>query len=350
MSLIRGIEIKRVSLPLKVAFETAKGKKNFTESIILRVLLDRNHEGIGEASTSRAFSLESLEVMERFLREAKSSLIGMNVTEYPSLVEKLRRNFPSFRLAISGLELSLFRAYLSWKNISEFSFWGGKKRIIETDITVPHIDLKEALRWVCLFAKRGFRFFKIKLKGDLERDFQFISAINDLLKETLNDYQLRLDMNESYTAREFLVLRDKLSSFRIPVEFFEQPLKRDDYGGLKEIVKEKDCEIVLDESVKDVEDLDRIGALGFKGGVNIKIAKSGINESKKIHDLAKRAGLKLMIGCLTETPIGLSAGIFFASGIGDFDYVDLDGVHFIKAKTPFSSIRVSGPYYIFTPS
>jgi len=100
--------------------------------------------------------------------------------------------------------------------------------------------------------------------------------------------------------------------------------------------------IILDETIFSVEDLDRAISENLCNGVNIKIAKSGIAESLKIYRVAKKHGLKLMIGCMTETMVGLSAGIFFASGTDGFDYIDLDSIHFLHHKDCYNKIKIKG--------
>ena len=80
-------------------------------------------------------------------------------------------------------------------------------------------------------------------------------------------------------------------------------------------------------------------------GVNLKIAKSGIAESAKIIDLAGRAGMKLMIGCMTETMTGLSAAIYMAAGQGVFEFIDLDSIHFLHHRNRYNDISVKGPVY-----
>ena len=79
--------------------------------------------------------------------------------------------------------------------------------------------------------------------------------------------------------------------------------------------------------VWNTQDLKRVIEEDLGHGINIKIAKSGISETKKMITLAQKNKIKLMIGCMTETMTGLSAGIYCAAGTGAFDYVDLDSVH-----------------------
>ncbi len=78
----------------------------------------------------------------------------------------------------------------------------------------------------------------------------------------------------------------------------------------------------------------------------MKIAKSGIGESLEILHVAREHGLKLMIGCMTETMVGLSAAIHCASGNAAFDYIDLDGIHFLHHRNRFQNITIEGPKFV----
>ena len=127
-------------------------------------------------------------------------------------------------------------------------------------------------------------------------------------------------------------------------------LPKADYKGMKEIRKYSPMPIILDETIFTGADLERAISEDLCDGVNIKVAKSGIRESRKIFDLAKKQGLKLMIGCMTETMVGLSAGIFFAVGTGGFDYIDLDSIHLLHHKNRYDGITVEGPFFTIPQS
>ncbi len=81
-------------------------------------------------------------------------------------------------------------------------------------------------------------------------------------------------------------------------------------------------------------------------GINIKIAKTGIKETLKILGMAKKSKLKLMIGCMTETMVGLSAGIYLTLGYGGFEFIDLDSIYFLHHKRQYGNITINGPEFI----
>ena len=103
--------------------------------------------------------------------------------------------------------------------------------------------------------------------------------------------------------------------------------------------------IILDETVATADQARRAADEHLGHGINIKIAKSGIRESAEIIEIAKEAGMKLMIGCMTETMVGLSAAIYLAAGSKSFDYIDLDGIYFLHHKNRHGAIEIRPPRF-----
>ena len=121
--------------------------------------------------------------------------------------------------------------------------------------------------------------------------------------------------------------------------------KYNDYKGMEQLYSKAPLPIIADETVFSVQDCQRVIDRGLAHGINIKIAKSGITQSRQIIEMAKKAKLKLMIGCMTETIVGLSTAIYCAAGSGVFDYIDLDSVHFLYAHYHYQDITIDGATY-----
>jgi L-alanine-DL-glutamate epimerase-like enolase superfamily enzyme len=166
------------------------------------------------------------------------------------------------------------------------------------------------------------------------------------LKDNRDEFALRLDCNQGYSVKTFLKMVDLVEQNAYNIQLFEQPLPKSNYKGLKEIKRYSPIPIILDETIFTGADMDMAVTENLCDGVNIKIAKSGITESGKIYGIAKQHGLKLMMGCMTETMAGLSAGIFFASGKSGFDYIDLDSIYFLYHKNHYNGITIDGPAFI----
>jgi len=346
MITIKNIYFYEVIRPLRVVFATAKGKKNAMSSIIVHVVLTDGSSGFGECPTSISLSKEAIPVMKNVLIQLRSNLIGLPVEEYVTAIRLFRKKYSEYPISISGLEVALFRASLASNKIHENSYWGGKTRTIQTDITIPFISDNTFLgRWINYGVRKGFTNYKLKVSGNVERDKEVLSFVCNKLGNELEFFMVGLDGNQGYTKKAFRQIIKYIERCRFNIAFFEQPLAKEDYKGFAEITKYAPFPIILDETVVTGSDAQRVGEEGLAHGVNIKVAKSGIMESVAIMTAAKKHNLKLMIGCMPETMIGLSAAIYLAAGTNAFDYIDLDSVFLLYHKNIFWNILLRGPCF-----
>ena len=347
MTIVKDIHLHEVTRPLRVTFATAKGQKDVMQSVIVRVDLADGTSGLGECPTSLSLSSETIPVIERVLNEVRPQFQGMPIDEYGEKIGQLRKRYQQYPMSISGLEVALFRAHLASKGITEHTHWGGKTRTVQTDITIPFVpDKSFLLRWMNYAFRKGFTVYKLKVSGDVEQDRELISFVYKTMRDNLDDFKLRLDGNQGYNKRTFQQITDYIQKEGYIIELFEQPLPKDDYQGLKVIKKSSPFPIILDETVLTGLDAQRVAEEDLAHGINIKMAKSGITESAAILAVAKKHGLKLMIGCMTETMIGLSAAIYFAAGTETFDYIDLDAVFLLHHKNQYNDITLEGSCFM----
>ncbi|OPY89546.1 MAG: L-Ala-D/L-Glu epimerase [Syntrophaceae bacterium PtaU1.Bin231] len=346
MELISRINSRVLERPLRITFSTALGAKDAIRSVLVRVSLQGGIEGNGEIPTSFAFPHESVPAILRTLRSVAPEVKGVPIDDYPEVIDRLRARHPLSPMTMSGLEVALFRCWLQARGVGELEYWGGRSSVCRTDITIPFTSDRERLRkWMNAAIRSNFVEFKVKTSGACDRDFPFLDFVYGVLQERCGRFRVRLDGNQGYDESSFLRLMDWCALRRYAVELVEQPLPRGDHRGLKRIRNRTDTPVLLDESIVTAFDLERALDAQACDGVNIKIAKSGIAESRRIMKLAQESGQKLMIGCMMETMTGLSAAIRMASGSGGFDFIDLDSVHFLFHRKNSAGIGLRGPEY-----
>jgi L-alanine-DL-glutamate epimerase-like enolase superfamily enzyme len=346
MCRIEKISFAKIVRQMKTTFATALGSKNCATSVIVRVLLEGGQLGTGEVPTSFVVKNETVPAIKSAIAQAKERLIGISIDRYGEIVKSFRAKWPDFRMTVSGLETALFRAYLAKQKTSEYRYWGGHSNILETDITIPFILQKTDLQqWLEMIIKKGFKKYKVKVGGNVAEDIKFVQSINRVLADGVENFSIRLDGNQGYTEQSCLKMLDELEKAKIKIELFEQPVRRDDYDGLRSLCKRSATQIIVDETVFCLEDCKKVINEKLAHGVNIKIAKSGIAESREILRIAKDAGLKVMLGCMTETMVGLSAAIYFAMGSGQFDYIDLDSIHFLNHFSRYGDLTIQAGSY-----
>ncbi|KAI9101598.1 hypothetical protein K1719_023842 [Acacia pycnantha] len=115
-------------------------------------------------------------------------------------------------------------------------------------------------------------------------------------------------------------------------------IARDKYGA----------SVVADESCRSLDDVSRIAEGNLADVVNIKLTKLGVVGALNIIDVAKAAGLNLMIGCRIETRLAIGFAGHLATGLGCFKFIDLDSPHLLSEDPVLEGYEVSGATYKFT--
>ncbi len=340
------IHWRTIRRPMRMAFTTALGSKREAVSVLVRARLAGGATGLGEVPTSFVLPEETAPAIRRTLRDLAGLLCGRDANDALADLPTLRQRFPARAMTFSGLEVALLRAELASRGVREFAHWGGRLPAIRSDITIFFTPQPRPLRqWIDLAIDSGFDTFKVKTSGQVDADVAFLRRVREHLARRLERFTLRLDGNQGYTARSLERMFARLDRAGIDYELFEQPLAKDDYAGMKQAARLAPRPIILDETVFRLQDLRRAIDDGLGQGVNVKIAKSGPREAKALLALARRAGLRTMIGCMSETMVGLSAGILLAAGAGGVEYVDLDSIHFFPHRRRYGPIEIAGAEY-----
>jgi len=158
----------------------------------------------------------------------------------------------------------------------------------------------------------GWPIYKIKL-GTADD----LRIVRELRKHT--DAVFRVDANGGWGVDQAIDNARALAALN--VEFIEQPLPADDDEGMRRVYAESVLPVIADESCHVEEDVDRCAECFH--GVNIKLVKcGGMTPARRMIDRARQLGLKAMVGCMTESTVGISA---IAQLLPLLDYVDMDG-------------------------
>lgn len=205
-----------------------------------------------------------------------------------------------------------------------------------TDMTIgiesKEITVKRALKHY----KEGFRALKIKVGLDLEGDVKRVAAVRDAVGPKV---QLRVDANQGYTVDQAVVFCEAMKT--LDVVLVEQPVKAEDYAGLKKVKERSPVPIMADECVKDVADARRVIKDHAVDLINIKLMKSaGIHDAIAINRLAAEAGIGTMVGCMGEIQLSIAAGLHFVLSSDNVRFADLDS-HFNVVDDPSSGLEFS---------
>jgi L-alanine-DL-glutamate epimerase-like enolase superfamily enzyme len=179
-------------------------------------------------------------------------------------------------------------------------------------------------------AKACEDFAVLKLKLGSEDDLDRLHALRQN-----TDARIRVDANEGWTIETARRLMPQLASLQ--VELVEQPFPAHDLDSYRRL---KDCfskmPVIVDEGCKDLSSVAQIAT--YADGINIKLSKSGgLREAIKMVHAARALGLRVMLGCMIESQLGIAHAAQMASLA---DYIDLDG-HMLIADSPFVGLGFS---------
>lgn len=175
----------------------------------------------------------------------------------------------------------------------------------------------------------AYPILKVKLGGPHDK------AIMAMIADK-TDKPIRVDANEGWTnPHDALAMIRFLEEFN--VELVEQPMPAHLIEEMRWLRDKTRLPLIADESTYAVRDLTRLK--GAFDGVNIKLSKAGGPQAAFERILqAKALGLKVMIGCMIESSLGITT----AAQLGGLaDYLDLDG-HLLVTDDPFVGLGMDG--------
>jgi L-alanine-DL-glutamate epimerase-like enolase superfamily enzyme len=142
-----------------------------------------------------------------------------------------------------------------------------------------------------------------------------------------------VDANEGWKSKELAVEKIKWLE-QEGVEFVEQPMPAGDLGGTAWVRERVNLPLIADENSLRLHDVPKLQ--GVFDGINIKLMKcTGLREAMKMAHTARACKMKVMIGCMIESSVGISAAAQFSPLV---DYADLDG-NVLITDDPFDGVR-----------
>ena len=210
-----------------------------------------------------------------------------------------------------------------------FRIWGlDAAKAPSTTFTIG-IDTPEVVREKTLECAGKFNILKVKV--GLDNDEEMIRTIR-----SVTDLPLAVDANQGWKDRQ-KALDEIFWLAEQGVVMVEQPMPREQLDDIAWITERSPVPIFADESIQRLRDIPAIK--GAFSGVNIKLMKcTGLLEARKMLTYARAEGLKVMLGCMTETSCACTAAAHLSPAV---DFADLDG-NLLISNDPFEGMTVRG--------
>lgn len=320
---------QHLDLPLKHRFTIAHQSREVQETLIV-TLEDEGLYGLGESTTNPFYGI-TLENMRACLEDFRPTILGGQWNTPEELWELGKVHFSDNPFAQCALDLAAWDLFTKKKGQKLYAYLGLDPSNIPTTNFTIGIDTVEKM---CAKLKEvDWPIYKIKLGTEYDLDI-----VRELRKHTNSVF--RVDANCAWTVEQTLAYSEELAT--LGVEFIEQPLEKDNLEGMKEVFAYSKLPIMADESCIVPSDVKK--CQGLFHGVNIKLVKAGgISPALRMIQEAKSLGLKTMVGCMTESSVGISAIAHIAPLL---DYVDMDGA-MLLAKDPARGVIILPERVIF---
>jgi L-alanine-DL-glutamate epimerase-like enolase superfamily enzyme len=307
------IKLHSFNLELKHTFTISRESHNFQPSLVVE-LISEGISGFGEATSNPYYNV-TVENTKALILKHEIFIKSLLNLEPDVFWLKLQPLFKENMFALCALDMAFNDLCARKKNKKLYEVWGLKtNNNPKTNYTIG-IDSIEKM--VFKMKELPWPIYKIKLgtKNDIE-------IVTKLRKHT--NAIFRIDANCGWSADE--AIENSYQLKELGVEFLEQPLKANDFEGAKKLFKNSALPIIADESCIQESDVDKCN--GLFHGINVKLTKcGGLTPGKRMLEKAKTLGLKTMVGCMTESSVGISA---IAHLLPLLDYVDMDGSLLLK--------------------
>lgn len=273
-------------------------------------LSDGVHRGYGEA-TANSYYNATIEQMRGDLEQLTPWLEQIDDFTPEKLWEEAAQKLADKSFALCALDEAAHDLWGKRQGQPVYRLWGlTAENIPDSNFTIGIDSIEKMIEK--LRETPGWPVYKIKL--GTEHDLEIIRALRQG-----TDATFRVDANCGWEVEQAIGYSKQLAE--LGVEFIEQPLPADRWDDAKRLYEESALPLVADESCIVESDVPRCA--GRFHGVNVKLVKcGGLTPARRMIAEARRLGMKTMVGCMTESTVGISA---IAQLLPLLDYVDMDG-------------------------
>ena len=297
-------------LQLQHTFTVSSYSRTTTPDVQVEIAY-RGYTGYGEASMPPYLG-QSVESVTAFLQK-----VNLEQFEDPFCLEDILEYVdslsPGDTAAKAAVDIALHDLVGKMLGAPWYRIWGYNPRKAPSTTFTIGIDTPEVVKEKTLECADRFNILKVKV--GTPNDKEMIETIR-----SVTDLPIAVDANQGWTDR-FKALDMIYWLKEHGIVMVEQPLPVGQIDDQAWLMERSPLPVFGDESVQRLDDVRR--SVGLFHGVNIKLMKcGGLREAHKMVDLARGLGLKVMVGCMTETSCAVTAAAQLSPVV---DFADLDG-------------------------
>lgn len=294
-------------LHLKEIFSIAYGNYTHRDALLIE-LSHQNRKGYGECVAIDYYQINLQDFVLK-LKKVQHQIEAHKIIHPKDFFKfLLSLNLHSFLL--SALDCAYWDLFGKLENKSFLELNQlPTDQLVESSITISIGGVENQVNKI---QKSEWTRFKVKCKGLNKSNVEKLLQLNQ---------DIALDSNASFTDQDCIWLQENVDVQKF--SYLEQPRPIDHYKILK---KESFANWMADEDCQNIDSLEEL--IPYYKSINIKLMKcGGLTPALEMIKKAGELNYRIMIGCMTESTVGISAGCLLT---GVTDFVDLDGANLIS--------------------
>ena len=187
---------------------------------------------------------------------------------------------------------------------------------------------------------QGYRYFKIKVHGDVNLDIARVAAIRKRLGQEAN---LTVDANQAYSPKDAIAALSGMATYRL--DLVEQPVAMDDYKGMKLVTDSVPVTVEADESAGSIQEVAYLVEKRIVDAISLKVAKlGGLWNTLIAAQICKTGNIRYRFGAHVGSRLLNAHAMQLASSLPDLWYASEFGEFARLLDDPFEGIDVVGGF------
>jgi L-alanine-DL-glutamate epimerase-like enolase superfamily enzyme len=334
---VKSVEFEQCVMPLEDKnWKFALGSSSTSRGWIIRLTSDEGHSGYGYSNSSPHMG-STFESLPHELERFKPHVLGKDPFAIESILQELDRSLAGGSQAKAGIDCALHDLCARALGLPLYNLLGGKVR--ESVPVLRIVAIKSPAEMADQAQKlldQGYRYFKIKVHGDVEEDVARVKAIRERAGV---DAHLTIDANQSYTPKDAITAINRMAEYRL--DLVEQPVSRHDLKGLELVTRSVPVVVEADEGAGTIDEIMTLVSNRIVDAVSLKIQKlGGLRNALAAARICGAGHVKYRLGAHVGTQLGNAHAINLAAALPGVDYACELGEFTRMYNDPFGGLKL----------
>jgi L-alanine-DL-glutamate epimerase-like enolase superfamily enzyme len=334
---VKSVEFEQCVMPLEDKnWKFALGSSSSSRGWIVRLTSDEGHSGYGYSNSSPHMG-STFESLPHELERFKPHVLGKDPFAIEAILQELDRSLAGGSQAKAGIDCALHDLCARALGLPLYNLLGGKVRESVPVLRIVAIKTpSEMADQAQKLLDQGYRYFKIKVHGDVEEDVARVKAIRERVGA---DAHLTIDANQSYTPKDAITAINRMAEYRL--DLVEQPVSRHDLKGLELVTRSVPVVVEADEGAGTIDEIMTLVSNRIVDAVSLKIQKlGGLRNALAAARICEAAHVKYRLGAHVGTQLGNAHAVALAAALPGVDYACELGEFTRMYNDPFGGLKV----------